>query len=493
VELSHEAIWIHKDGIVLLANDNAARMFGFSNAQDMIGRQTGGLVHPGDRERAAARTSAMLKRGGPAPLTEMRFLGPEGRTILLEIQATPFEDRGSASILAVGRDITDRRRLEDQLRHAQKLEAIGQLTGGIAHDFNNLLSVVIGNLDSVLEDPDANTKHSEMIRRALDGALHGAELTHRLLGFARRLPLEPKVLAINGMLPDVVTLLKRTLGEAISVELKTSPDLWPALADASQLQDALLNLAINARDAMPQGGRLTIETANAQFDEEDSAQNPDVRPGPYAMLAVTDTGSGMAPEVLKHVMEPFFTTKPVGKGTGLGLSMIYGFAQQSGGHLKIYSEMGRGTTVRLYLPKASAAADRPAKQSEKSLPRGKETILVVEDNPALRKTAIIQLSELGYQIVEAASGEEAVSVLRGNGPIDLVFSDIVMTGKLTGADVAREAERLRPSLRVLLSTGYAERSGEIGERHWPVLNKPYRKRELATKVREILDEQPAAR
>ena len=369
------------------------------------------------------------------------------------------------------------------------MEAVGQLTGGIAHDFNNLLGVVIGNLDFVLEDIDPQSKDGQAITRALNGALHGADLTRRLLAFAREQPLEPRDFALNDMLPDVVAVLKRTLGASITINLAPSGDLWPAYADPSHVQDAVLNLAINARDAMPEGGVLTIETANIILDEDYARENVEVKPGDYAMLAVTDTGTGIPPEIMKRVLEPFFTTKPVGKGTGLGLSMIYGFAKQSGGHLKIYSELGHGTTVKLYLPRGSSSGveeEKPAAAPAKTR-GGHEIILIAEDNTELRLTAVKQLTKLGYRVLEAANGEAALALLRKTKDIDLLFSDIVMTGRMTGRDLAREASALQPALKILLTTGYAEKAAAGQDETWPILRKPYRRQELALRLRSILD------
>jgi CheY-like chemotaxis protein len=381
--------------------------------------------------------------------------------------------------------------LEEQLRQSQKMEAVGQLTGGIAHDFNNLLGVVVGNLDTVLEKLGEQSEQGQLINRALNSAIHGAELTHRLLAFSRQQSLEPKAFAINDLLPDLSALLKRTLGEAIAMRVEAGSDLWPAFADLSQLRDAIINLAINARDAMPDGGTLTIETANIHLDEAYARANPGVTPGDYAMLAVTDTGVGMSADIVERAVEPFFTTKSVGKGTGLGLSMVYGFARQSGGHVKIHSEVGHGTTVKLYLPRAkvAAAAGQPLYEAASQLPGGTETILLAEDNAELRHTAVYQLEKLGYRVLAAQNGEAALAVLRGAEPIDMLFSDIVMTGKLTGTDLVSEARKLRPNIRVLLTTGYAEKvASSGGQGAWQLLRKPYRKRDLAIKVRSVLDQ-----
>ena len=487
-------VTVTDDGIVRTFSASAERIFGYK-AEEIVGRNVSLLMPDPDRSRHDGYIKNYLTTGVAKIIgigREARGRRKDGSVFPIDLAVGELSSiGGQREFVGTIRDISERRRLEDQLRQSQKMEAIGQLTGGIAHDFNNLLGVVIGNLDMVLEDLDGQSGQAQAASRALNGALHGAELTHRLLAFARRLPLEPKVLSINDMLPDVVALLKRTLGESISVRAETDPGLWPAFADPSQLQDAVLNLALNARDAMPAGGRLTIETANVQLDEDYARDNPDAKPGDFAMLAVTDNGTGIPPDLLKRVLEPFFTTKPAGKGTGLGLSMIYGFAKQSGGHLKIYSEVGHGTTVKLYLPRAKVAAVEAPKSAEepKQLPRGSETILIAEDNPDLRSTAAGQLARLGYRVLEAKDGETALRLLQGPERIDLLFSDIVMTGKLTGNDLLREARRLRPDLPVLLTTGYAERmTTEGGKNDWQFLRKPYRKKDLAFKVRAMLDE-----
>jgi two-component system cell cycle sensor histidine kinase/response regulator CckA len=371
------------------------------------------------------------------------------------------------------------------------MEAVGQLTGGIAHDFNNLLAVVVGNLDRALEEASEQSTLGKLINRALNGALHGADLTRRLLAFSRQQPLDPVAFSINSVLPDTVAILKRTLGESISVQVEASEDLWPAYADTSQVQDVLVNLALNARDAMPEGGVITIRTSNAHLDQDYVRANPDVKSGDYAMLAVTDTGAGIPRELIDRVVEPFFTTKAPGKGTGLGLAMVYGFAKQSGGHLSIYSEVGHGTTVKLYLPRAMTAppVQEGPVETPKSLPRGTETILVAEDNAELRRTAVEQLEKLGYQVLAAQSGEAALALLQGKEPVELLFSDIVMTGKVTGTDLVSEARKLRPNIRILLTTGYAEKAVTDANRgELQILRKPYRRRELAIKIRSILDQ-----
>jgi CheY-like chemotaxis protein len=386
--------------------------------------------------------------------------------------------------------VTAQRDAESRLHQVQKMDAVGQLTGGIAHDFNNLLTVIIGALDLDAERIPVELRPS--LKQALRAAERGAALTHRLLAFSRQQTLMAQKVDFNRLIQGMDELLRRALGEHVDVELKLAPDLWPALADGGQVENSLLNLAINARDAMPEGGKLAIETANVHLDEDYAGSNSEVTPGDYVMMAVTDTGTGMAPEVLVHAFEPFFTTKEVGKGTGLGLSMIYGFAKQSGGHLKIYSEIGHGTTVRLYLPRLANVGETAGVVPVAAAPGkgGGETILVVEDNPDVRRLVLRQLSDLGYAVIEAANGPQAMKILNDGVAIDLLFTDVVMPGGMTGRQLAEAAKASRPGLKTLFTSGYTEdsvlRLGKLdpGVR---LLSKPYRKHELATRIREALD------
>ena len=348
-DLVQEGIWIHVDGKMQFANPAAARLFGAKGPEELIGMPVFNIIHPDDRQRAIERTRNLKDKLQPLPLTEMRVLGLDGKTRIGELQAAPFIQDGVLHVISSGRDVTALRDAESRLHQAQKMDAVGQLTGGVAHDFNNLLTVIIGALDLDPERIPAEMRPA--IDQALRAAERGAALTHRLLAFSRQQMLVTRSVDFNRLIGDMDELLRRTLGEHVEIELKLAGDLWPALADSGQVENSLLNLAINARDAMPEGGKLTIETTNVHLDEDYASSNAEVTPGDYVMMAVTDTGTGMPPDVLAHVFEPFFTTKEVGKGTGLGLSMIYGFAKQSGGHAKIYSEVGHGTTVRLYLPR----------------------------------------------------------------------------------------------------------------------------------------------
>ncbi len=488
-DLVQEGIWIHVDGKIAFANPAAARLFGAKNPDELIGMPVFNIIHPDDRQRAIERTRNLKDKLQPLPLTEMRVLGLDGKTRIGELQAAPFIQDGVLHVISSGRDVTALRDAESRLHQAQKMDAVGQLTGGVAHDFNNLLTVIIGALDLDPEHIPAEMRPA--LDQALRAAERGAALTHRLLAFSRQQMLVTRSVDFNRLIGDMDELLRRTLGEHVEVELKLASDLWPALADSGQVENSLLNLAINARDAMPEGGKLTIETTNVHLDDDYAGSNAEVTPGDYVMMAVTDTGTGMPPDVLAHVFEPFFTTKEVGKGTGLGLSMIYGFAKQSGGHAKIYSEVGHGTTVRLYLPrltneslKSDSTAVTPPRKG------GGETILVVEDNPDVRRLVLRQLRDLGYEVIEAANGPQALTILDEGATIDLLFTDVVMPGGMTGRQLAEAAKTRRPNLKTLFTSGYTEdsilRLGKLdpGVR---LLSKPYRKHELATRIRESLD------
>jgi PAS domain S-box-containing protein len=415
-------------------------------------------------------------------------------TRLLRTTKVPVLDKNGEPLYLLGfcEDITDRKAMEQQLRQAVKMEAVGQLTGGIAHDFNNLLGVIIGNLDLMIERIKPDKPVKDLIDEALDGALRGAELVQRLLAFSRKQPLQPAAIDLNERLPEIAKMLRRTLGENIELKLNCGADLSPALADASQTDEAILNLAINARDAMPHGGTLTIETANVHLDDDYASHHVEVTAGDYVLLAVSDTGTGMTAEILDRAFEPFFSTKGVGKGSGLGLSMVYGFVKQTGGHVKIYSEVGFGTTVKIYLPRAEAKhhADAPAESVQAIAAKGHELILVVEDNEQMRIVTLKQLSELGYRTLAAENAQAALAVLHEHPEIDLLFTDIVMPGGMTGCDLARQARSLRADLKILLTSGYTAQAVVNGCHDLEgleLLNKPFRKRDLAMKLRQILD------
>jgi PAS domain S-box-containing protein len=381
----------------------------------------------------------------------------------------------------------------EALRQSQKMETVGQLTGGIAHDFNNLLQIVSGNLDLLRQKLPPDASHlKRYAERAFAGADRAATLTQRLLAFSRRQPLAPKPLDINRLIPGMSELLHRTLGETIEVEAVLAPRLWTVEADPNQLENAIINLAVNARDAMPEGGKLTIETQNTHLDHSYVAQNPEVSAGQYAVICISDTGVGMDAETAAKAVEPFFTTKEVGRGTGLGLSMVYGFVKQSGGHIKIYSEPGEGTTVKMYLPRLLGTFDDKADEPFEGVveAQGSETILVCEDDEDVRAYSAEVLRELGYAVLEAADGPAALALLKANGRVDLLFTDVVLPGGMTGAELAREAAKLQPGINTLFTTGYARNAIVHHGRLDPgvdLLTKPFSYADLAARVRDILD------
>lgn len=397
-------------------------------------------------------------------------------------------------LLGICQDITERESKDSQLRQAQKMEVVGQLTGGLAHDFNNLLAVVIGNLDLLQEGFRGDPDTGELVDEALAAALRGAELTRQLLAFSRRQPLSPQRVDVNQLVTEMASLWRRTLSEAIELRIHLADEVWPIRVDASQLESATLNLVVNARDAMPNGGLLTVETGNVSIGTGDwnDGEERDVPPGDYAVVAVSDNGSGMSADIVTRVFEPFFTTKPLGQGTGLGLSMIYGFAKQSGGAAKIYSEVGEGTTVRLYLPRYSAKdLGEPDADEFDPIPSvGNERILLVEDNETVRRVVARQLEELGYSVVTACNAPEALQVLEGDDGIDLLFTDVVMPGGMNGFELGREAQKRRKALKVLLTSGFTRAFDDASDAEGTpphLLTKPYRKANLAIKLREVLD------
>lgn len=400
----------------------------------------------------------------------------------------------------VQEEIAERMKAEGALRQAQKMEAIGQLTGGVAHDFNNLLTVIMGGLDNIARQLDAGSagRDEARLRRAVDMATQSAEraatLTSRLLAFSRRQALDPKPLKADRLVQDIGELLQRSIGEHITLELVASPGLWPAFADPNELEQALLNLAVNARDAMPAGGKLTIETQNVFLDEAYLSTVPEpVSPGQYVMIAVSDTGHGMDGDTLSRVFEPFFTTKETGKGTGLGLSQVYGFLRQSGGLVRIYSEVGQGTTAKLYLPRFHGEVASPAAEAQRldaSLLRGKESVLIVEDDDGVRAYSSGVLRELGYTVIEASDAASALSALEQHPRVDLLFTDVVLPGGVHGHKLARQVRERRPGVQVLFTSGYTRNAIVHNGRLDPgvqLITKPFSFEDLAVRVRRLLD------
>ncbi|MBD2234490.1 PAS domain S-box protein [Phormidium tenue] len=407
----------------------------------------------------------------------------------LDVRAYP----SSEGLAVYFQDVTDRIALEERLHQSQRLESVGQLTGGIAHDFNNLLTVILGNAELLSEMLEADPHLHPLAKMIGSAAQRGAELTQRLLSFARRQALNPEAVDINQLMTRMDELLQRTLGEHIDIGIVGAANLWPALIDSAQLENALLNLCLNARDAMVQGGQLTLETANVHLDLDYASQHGDVVPGQYVMVSVSDTGVGIDPRHLERVFEPFFTTKEKGKGTGLGLSMVYGFIKQSGGHIKLDSELGHGTTIRMYLPRFWGDIQPALPVSEGVVPGHSELILLVEDNELVRRYAHDQLVDLGYRVLVATSGPAALALLSQPDSIDLLFTDVVMPGGMSGRDLAELAQQIRPGLRVLYTSGYSDNAivhqGRL-DAGILLLSKPYGRTELSQKIREALAVSP---
>jgi PAS domain S-box-containing protein len=484
------------DGVITAVNPSGHRMLGWTE-EEMTGRLLSELIHPDDLEITAAEIDK-LRQGVTTLAFKNRYrTKQEGGYRLLDWTAVPDKDH----IHAVGRDITAEAdaaaalaETEAALRQAQKMEAVGQLTGGIAHDFNNLLQGITGSLELV-QRRVAQGRILDLdryITGASTAANRAAALTHRLLAFSRRQPLDPKPVRANTLVASMEDLLRRTIGERVRMELVLSGGLWVTKCDPNQLESAILNLVINARDAMPDGGKLTIETCNAHLDSAYAARQRGVIPGQYICVCVTDTGTGMDADTITKAFEPFFTTKPIGKGTGLGLSMIYGFAQQSEGYAKIYSEVGKGTTFKLYLPRHRGAAeedDAIPQLTEAHAAYDGEVVLVVEDEPIVRGLIIDELEELGYAALEAADGPEGLEILRSKRRIDLLITDIGLPG-LNGRQLAEAARDLRPSLKVLFMTGYAENAALAAgflEPGMEMITKPFAMEALATRIRSMIE------
>jgi PAS domain S-box-containing protein len=474
---------------IVYVNPAFERLTGFERDQ-AIGRSPRILQGPKTSREELDRIRRALEAKQPVQAQLLNY-SREGQPYWLEIHIVPLKDTNGrvTHFMAIERDITQRLAMEEQLRQSQRLESIGHLTGGIAHDFNNLLTVIMGNAELLAEQSVNDPMMDELASGISTAAQRGADLTQRLLAFARRQPLDPKPVDINRLITDMGGMLRRTLGSDIEIEMTCDADLWQAMIDPGQLENALLNLCINARDAMSEGGKLTIETANARIDSTYSAMY-DLDTGQYVMVAVSDTGEGIAPEHIEHIFEPFYTTKKKGKGTGLGLSMVYGFIKQSGGHVKLYSELGEGTTVRMYLPGTDSNCEPEVNNlCIAPIEEGAETILLVEDDELVRRHVQGLLRSLGYRVLTAADGASALELLDKHDDIALLFTDVVMPGGIGGGKLAKKAIRKRPGLRVLFTSGYTESSIVHRGRLDPgvlLLSKPYRKADLARAIRNAL-------
>lgn len=484
-------MWVYESGSLkfLKVNKAAVLNYGYSRDEFLAMRLTD-IRPPEDIRKLMENLESAT--GDYQKTHNWRHRRKNGDIIRVDIFSHALIFEGKDARLTVALDVTQRNVAEEQLRQAQKMDAIGQLTGGVAHDFNNLLAVIQGNLESIGDRVRVDPATSELVEDALKATEHGASLTHQLLAYSRQQPLEPRVLDLDKVISEMATMLRRTLEESIKVDAVIALDMWKVRIDPHQLQNALLNLAVNARDAMPNGGELTIEGSNVTLDDHYVANNADVAAGRYALISVSDTGAGMPPEVINRAFEPFFTTKAVGHGTGLGLSMVYGFVKQSGGHIKIYSEVGLGTTIKLYLPSAETAGSATEElETKTAAPRsaGGEVIMVVEDDPSVRKLTVRLLAELGYVTIEAQDGASALRALAEVPRIDLFFTDVVLPGGMNGAILARKAKALRPDLKILYMSGYTRNAvlhnGEL-DTGVQLLTKPFRRVDLALKIRQIL-------
>jgi PAS domain S-box-containing protein len=466
------------------ANESIERITGFSPA-DFAAEEGfwASRLNPDDRDRVLGELKTIQETGSVtldyrwccADETERCFL--DQAVLIRDDDGTPRE------IFGMWFDTTDRKQLEQKLLHASKLEAVGRLTGGIAHDFNNMLSVVIGNLDLLQRNVEGDEKAARRVRLAIEGAQRCADLTNRLLAFSRRQPLQASVVDLPEIMPDMLELLRRTLGERIEVHLHAPEGLWPVRVDRAQLESALVNLSVNARDAMPDGGRLTIDLSNRPADEAGAQPGADCD---QVVIAVCDTGTGMPRSVRDRVFEPFFTTKESGKGTGLGLSMVYGFVQQSSGHIEIDSTPGAGTTIRISLPRSAAAVGdkRPSRTNGATPVIGRgEIVLVVEDDASVRQVTVSTLNSLGFSVKEAESASEAAAMLDGDNQIDLVLSDVKMPG-MSGIELARIVQERWPGIAILLTSGYVDAHEEVDDFHF--IQKPFRSSDLAEKLQSIL-------
>ena len=487
------AMWVYdRETLGFLAvNDAATRHYGYSR-EEFLALTIRDIRPPSDIPQLEALVRQ--RTSGPAAFTDLRHRKKDGTVFEVEISVDSIEFAGRNAAFVLALDVSERRRLEEQFRQAQKLEAVGRLAGGIAHDFNNMLTAIVSYSALLLEDLPAGHPRRRDVQEILGAADRATALTRQLLAFSRKQVLEPRVLDLNALIANLENLLSRVIGDDVELVAALDPALGSVKADPGQIEQVIVNLAVNARDAMPDGGKLTLETADVELDDAYAREHPSVAPGRYVMLAVSDTGIGMDEATQARIFEPFFTTKPQGQGTGLGLATVYGIVKQSGGNVWMYSEPGRGTTFKIYLPRVDApAAPLAPPTAAAAAPRGDETVLLVEDEPAVRRTARKALERLGYAILEAPDAATALNLAgRHQGPIHLLLTDVVMPG-MDGRDLARRLVADRPGTRVVFMSGYA---GDAVIRHGLLepgvayLEKPFTPTALADKVRKILDSPP---
>jgi PAS domain S-box-containing protein len=485
-------VQINNAGEVIEWNPRAEEILGWSR-QEALGKQLTDLYLPQEYRPRSEEINRRIQNDSPGAKAGVRSefdaIRKDGRKIRIEVAITALRRRDGYVYNGFIRDLTERMAVEEKLRQAQKMESVGQLTGGIAHDFNNMLTVITGTID-ILGDAVADSPQlAAVVKLISEAADRGAELTGHLLAFARKQPLQPRETDINTLINESEKLLRPALGEQIDIVSRLDDKAWPALVDPTQLTSALLNLAVNARDAMPEGGKLTLETSNVVLDRTYPDTNIDVEPGDYVMIAVSDTGTGIPEDIRTKIFEPFFTTKGVGQGTGLGLSMVFGFVKQSGGHLKVYSEEGLGTTFKIYLPRAAMEPAQVTDEFESRPEGGAETILIVEDDALVRASVTTQLESLGYKILSAGNGVEAIALADSGAEFDLLFTDVIMPGQMNGRQLANEMAKRRAQLKVLFTSGYTENAIIHHGRLDPgvlLLAKPYRKQDLARMIRRAL-------
>jgi PAS domain S-box-containing protein len=516
---------VDEEGVIQLANPAALVQLGYYTAE-LVGRAAVDLFET--REAWIATWRGALEGSSSGNPTELVARRKDGSITYLEALASRWPTGTRSHVTAILRDVNQRRateaalraseaeartaptaqtennrtheervqqrtaqlmNTEEALRQSQKMEAVGNLTGGIAHDFNNLLHVISGNLHLLKRDVAGNVVAQQRLQKALDGVSRSAKLSSQLLAFARRQPLDPKVIHVGNFLRDLEDMLRKAVGEGVTLSMVFDSALWNTLVDPGNLENSLLNLAINARDAMDNRGRLSIEARNIALDADYANTYPEVTPGQYVMIAVTDNGAGMTPEVVQQAFEPFFTTKREGRGTGLGLSMVYGFVKQSGGHIKIDSAVGQGTSVRIYLPRSLQAEETVVDMDAMPVLGGNEMVLIAEDDESVRDTVVALFNDLGYRVLKAKDAQSALNIIESGMPVDLLFTDVVMPGPLHSTELARKARERIPHLAVLFTSGYTQNALSPGGRLAPdvdLLNKPYSRDALARKVRHVL-------